>query len=58
MRDGGGEVAIFDSAGKDAELFHYAADGAPDSVSSRFLARTRMWFDSVWSTLGTEAADG
>lgn len=55
MRDSEGELIIYDSLGKDAELFHYAADGDPDSIESRFVSQTRHWFDSVWATIATGA---
>lgn len=51
MHDDSGDLTIYDSAGKDAELFHHSADGDSDSISTQFVTQTRHWFDSVWTTI-------
>jgi DNA-binding transcriptional regulator YhcF (GntR family) len=51
VRIDGKRRTIFDPMGKDAELFHFAADGDPESTNSQFVAQTRLWFDSTWGTI-------
>ncbi len=51
VRVNGEEIPAFDPMGKDAVLFHHAADGDPDSVDSQYVAEATRWFDSVWSTI-------
>ncbi len=51
IHDDEGDLTIYDSAGKDAELFHHADDGDPDAIGTLFVAQTRRWFDSVWTTI-------
>ncbi|NKQ57123.1 winged helix-turn-helix transcriptional regulator [Amycolatopsis sp. K13G38] len=54
LRLDGEETAIWDLMGKDATLFHHAADSDEDSVASQYLRQSRMWFDSVWSTVARD----
>lgn len=55
VRIEGKRRAIFDPMGKDAVLFHFADDGDPDSTNSQFVAQTRSWFESTWSTIARPA---
>jgi DNA-binding transcriptional regulator YhcF (GntR family) len=48
----GEEHVIFDLMGKDAILFHHAMAGDESSVESQYVAQARLWFDSVWNTIG------
>ena len=50
----GEETAIWDLMGKDATLFHHAADGDEDGVPSQYIRQSRMWFDSIWSTVARD----
>ncbi|MFD5089012.1 GntR family transcriptional regulator [Amycolatopsis thailandensis] len=50
----GERTAIWDLMGKDAILFHYSADGDEDSLASQFTRQSRMWFDSLWTTVGRD----
>ncbi|MFI5777415.1 GntR family transcriptional regulator [Nocardia sp. NPDC051570] len=51
---GGESTAIWDLMGKDAELFHFAKDTEPESMSSQFVSQSQMWFDSIWTTVARE----
>ncbi|GAB77007.1 putative GntR family transcriptional regulator [Austwickia chelonae NBRC 105200] len=50
----GKPLAAYDLMGKDAVLMHYAAENDPDSAAAVFIQQTRLWFDSVWTTVATE----
>ncbi|SFI01355.1 hypothetical protein SAMN04489731_107434 [Amycolatopsis regifaucium] len=50
----GEETAIWDLMGKDATLFHHSADGNEDSLAAQFISQSRMWFNSIWTTVGRE----
>jgi hypothetical protein len=47
-------VPIFDPMGKDAVMFQHTDDGDPDSMGSLYVAQTKTWFESVWSTIATQ----
>jgi DNA-binding transcriptional regulator YhcF (GntR family) len=47
----GERTPIWDLMGKDAVLFHHAADNDPDSIASQHIAQARLWFDSLWDTV-------
>lgn len=47
----GQPVAIVDLMGRDATLFHFAADDDDASHGTQFVASARLWFDSLWSTI-------
>ncbi|GAA5121770.1 hypothetical protein [Pseudonocardia adelaidensis] len=44
QRDGE-RTAIWDLMGKDAVLFHHAADVDPESMDSQYVRQSRAWFD-------------
>lgn len=46
----GEDLLIYDPMGKDASLFHYAADG-PDGIGTAYCSETKRWFDSIWTTI-------
>jgi DNA-binding transcriptional regulator YhcF (GntR family) len=47
-----GKGTIYDVLGINAMLFAYRDDPAePDSRDSQFVAESRAWFDSLWSTI-------
>lgn len=50
----GAPVSIFDAMGKDAILFNFAAAESDTSVGPQYVQQARLWFDSVWSTIGRE----
>ncbi|MDT7724755.1 MAG: hypothetical protein QOI21_1331 [Actinomycetota bacterium] len=50
----GEEAAIWDLMGKDATLFHYSADTDEDSLASQYVRQSRMWFDSIWTTVARD----
>lgn len=50
----GEDVAIWDLMGKDASLFHHAADGDPDSTATQFVNQSTMWFESIWDSVASE----
>ncbi|GAA0970856.1 hypothetical protein GCM10009555_020510 [Acrocarpospora macrocephala] len=45
---------VYDVMGKDAVLFHHAANEDTGSMASQFVDQARMWFDSVWNTISHE----
>jgi DNA-binding transcriptional regulator YhcF (GntR family) len=46
---------MWDLMGKDAILFHHAADaGDPDTMASQYVQQSAMWFDSIWTTVARE----
>jgi DNA-binding transcriptional regulator YhcF (GntR family) len=47
----GERTPIWDLMGKDAVLFHHAADADPDSIASQHVNQARAWFDSLWGTV-------
>jgi hypothetical protein len=51
--DFGDEVLdIYDVLGLGSTLFHFSAGaGTADSQAAEFVARSRRWFDSLWSTI-------
>jgi DNA-binding transcriptional regulator YhcF (GntR family) len=49
-----GPQAIYDLMGKDAILFHHAANDDPDSTATQYLQQARLWFDSMWTSVGRE----
>lgn len=56
VRIEGEKAAILDPMGKDAAMFHYVDDGDPDSRDAQFVAQTRTWFDSIWTSIATPSA--
>jgi DNA-binding transcriptional regulator YhcF (GntR family) len=48
------KVEIFDLMGRDATLFHHAADEDPESTGSQYIAQSQMWFDSIWENVSRE----
>lgn len=50
-----GEPAkVYDVMGKDANLFHFAADDDETSVGPEYVREASRWFESVWSTVARE----
>jgi DNA-binding transcriptional regulator YhcF (GntR family) len=50
----GETVEIFDLVGKDATLFHHSVNDGESSGGADQVAQARMWFDSVWNTIGRD----
>jgi DNA-binding transcriptional regulator YhcF (GntR family) len=46
---------IYDPMGKDAVLFHFAANDDVDSIGAQYVTEARKWFDSVWQTVSRPA---
>ena len=42
--------------GKDATLFHHAADGDAESIGAQYVAQAHTWFDSMWNTIAIDHA--
>jgi DNA-binding transcriptional regulator YhcF (GntR family) len=57
VRIKGQQADIYDLAGKDAMLFHHAADDGPDSIDFQYVEQTRSWFESMWTTVARELVD-
>ncbi|MBW8088584.1 GntR family transcriptional regulator [Streptomyces hygroscopicus subsp. hygroscopicus] len=52
-------VEIYDLVGKDATLFHHSTNDGESSGGAQQVEQARMWFDSVWNTIGRDFnADG
>lgn len=49
-----GPQAIYDLMGKDAILFHHAANDDPESTGTQYLQQARLWFDSTWTSVARE----
>lgn len=54
VRLDGEPTPIWDLMGKDAILFHHAADSDRESTGSQFVSQSTMWFDSIWNTVAKE----
>jgi DNA-binding transcriptional regulator YhcF (GntR family) len=50
----GEPMAIYDLMGKDATLFHFAANDDDTSVGTQFVESARQWFDSLWTTIARD----
>jgi DNA-binding transcriptional regulator YhcF (GntR family) len=50
----GEPTPMWDLMGKDAELFHDAVEPDADARGSHFVTQSRMWFDSVWTSVARE----
>ena len=48
----GEPTAIFDPMGKDAVLFHFAANEDDASVGTQYVSEAKKWFESVWESVG------
>jgi DNA-binding transcriptional regulator YhcF (GntR family) len=53
----GKRVQIFDPMGKDAVLFHHAADSDTESMGSLYVAQAAQWFNSVWGTIARQRSE-
>jgi hypothetical protein len=51
---GGEPQAIYDLMGKDAILFHHSTSDDDTSTGSQYVEQSRMWFDSMWTTVARE----
>ncbi|WP_019806721.1 GntR family transcriptional regulator [Saccharomonospora halophila] len=45
---------IWDLMGKDTVLFHHSATDDEDTMASQYVRQSRMWFDSLWTTVARE----
>lgn len=50
----GEAIEIYDLVGADATLFHYSLNEGEASSGVQQVEQARMWFDSVWSTIGRD----
>ncbi|MFH9671239.1 GntR family transcriptional regulator [Streptomyces sp. NPDC017405] len=50
----GEAMEIYDLVGADATLFHYSVNESDSSGGAQQVNQARMWFDSVWDTIGRE----
>lgn len=53
---GGEAVPIYDVMGKDATLFHFSGNDDDTSDGPQFVEQSRLWFDSIWTTVSREYA--
>ncbi len=55
IRLGDGPEEVFDLMGKDATLFHFSSgDDADTSNARQFVKEAKIWYESVWNTIGRE----
>lgn len=50
----GEAIEIYDLVGKDTVLFHHSVNDSESSSGTQQVEQARMWFDSVWNTIGRE----
>lgn len=50
----GTPTPIWDLMGKDTVLFHHSADADDDTMASQYVKQSRMWFDSLWTSVARE----
>ena len=50
----GEAIEIYDLIGPDATLFHYSINEGESSSGAKQVEQARMWFDSVWTTIGRD----
>lgn len=50
----GEPTPIWDLMGKDTILFHHSAEADPEAMASQYVQQSRMWFDSVWSSVAQQ----
>ncbi|WP_145498618.1 GntR family transcriptional regulator [Streptomyces sp. CFMR 7] len=50
----GKTVEIYDLVGKDTTLFHHSINDVEPSGGAQQVQQARMWFDSVWETIGRD----
>ncbi len=50
----GETIEIYDLVGKDATLFHHSINDGESSSGAQQVQQARMWFDSVWETIGRD----
>lgn len=50
----GEAIEIYDLVGADATLFHYSVNEGESSSGSQQVEQARMWFESVWNTIGRD----
>lgn len=53
----GDPTPMWDLMGKDAILFHHAADADQESTGSQFVEQSRRWFESIWTTVAGDAEE-
>ncbi|MET9598218.1 MULTISPECIES: GntR family transcriptional regulator [unclassified Streptomyces] len=51
----GEAIEIYDLVGKDTILFHHSLNEGDTSSGAQQVEQARMWFDSVWETIGRDA---
>ncbi|MFH9226539.1 GntR family transcriptional regulator [Streptomyces lydicus] len=50
----GEAIEIFDLVGKDTVLFHHSVNDSDSSSGAQQVQQARMWFDSVWDSIGRD----
>ncbi|MFB6895202.1 GntR family transcriptional regulator [Streptomyces hydrogenans] len=50
----GEAIEIYDLVGKDTTLFHHSVNEGESSGGAQQVQQARMWFDSVWETIGRD----
>lgn len=50
----GEPTSMWDLMGKDTILFHHAAEADEEAMSTQYVKQSRMWFDSIWSSVAKD----
>lgn len=50
----GDAIEIYDLVGADAALFHHSANEGESSTGAQYVEQARLWFESVWNTIGRD----
>lgn len=54
VRIGDADHNVYDLMGKDTILLHQSASDDSDSVGSQHVQQYRLWFDSLWNSVGRD----
>ncbi|MFE4513284.1 GntR family transcriptional regulator [Kitasatospora sp. NPDC056783] len=54
VKVGGEAKTFYDVGGLDTTLFHHAAGPDGESMGSKYVQQSQLWFDSVWNTIAFE----
>lgn len=50
----GTPTSVWDLMGEDTVLFHHSADADDETMASHYVKQSRMWFDSLWTSVARE----
>ncbi|WP_177206852.1 hypothetical protein [Saccharomonospora viridis] len=50
----GTPTSVWDLMGEDTVLFHHSVDADDETMASHYVKQSRMWFDSLWTSVARE----